>query len=100
MCTLFFAPPPTCTAFQVDLISKEDCLRLTKLLKALNPDAEVIPATDSKVDLAKVLNTGLFSFEKAARSAGWLKSLQGEMKPETEEVSGWNVPATGEGGKH
>ena len=32
-----------------------------------------------------MLDTGLFDYEKAASSAGWIRELQGEHTPETEE---------------
>jgi G3E family GTPase len=51
----------------------------------LNPEADVIPMVMGQVDLAKVLSTGLFDFEKAERAPGWLKELRGEHTPETEE---------------
>ena len=41
--------------------------------------------TRSQVPLKAVLNTGLFNYEKAASSAGWIRELQGEHTPETEE---------------
>ncbi|EIE20842.1 cobW-domain-containing protein, partial [Coccomyxa subellipsoidea C-169] len=64
-----------------------DVKRLTALLSCLNTEAEVVVTRESRVDPKAVMGTGLFSLEKAARAAGWLKTLQeGEnMKPETEE---------------
>ena len=31
------------------------------------------------------MDTGLFDYDKAANSAGWIRELQGEHTPETEE---------------
>ncbi|GAA5949712.1 hypothetical protein JCM21900_003264 [Sporobolomyces salmonicolor] len=52
---------------------------------SLNPDAAILTSVRSQIDLTKVLNTGRFSFEKSTMSAGWLKSLREEIKPEMEE---------------
>ncbi|SPO21090.1 related to Cobalamin synthesis protein [Ustilago trichophora] len=68
-----------------DLVSKEEVERITAFVRLLNPDAKIIPTTRSRVDLKEILNTNLFSYEKAALGAGWLKSLNEEIKPETEE---------------
>ncbi len=42
-------------------------------------------ATRGQVPLEYVLETGLFDYDKAASSAGWIRELQGEHTPETEE---------------
>jgi G3E family GTPase len=68
-----------------DLISSEQLDRTVSLLRALNPAAEILTSVRSKIDLSKILNTKRFSFEDAVLSAGWLKSLREEVKPETEE---------------
>ena len=72
---------------KTDLVSKEEVKRLIAFIKTLNPDAEIIPTVQSEVDLSRVIHTGRFSFEKAARSAGWLQSLQADAvhTPETLE---------------
>ena len=57
------------------------------VIKALNPDARCIETNYSDVPLTDVLNTGLFDFEKASQSAGWLKEMRGEHIPETEEYN-------------
>ncbi|MED4351936.1 GTP-binding protein [Schinkia azotoformans] len=70
---------------KVDLVDKESTLELKALLQKLNPDAKVIESTHSQVMLTDILNTGLFDFEKASQGAGWVKELNEEHTPETEE---------------
>lgn len=68
-----------------DLVSKEEVNRIKGVVKKLNPGAKVVSTVKSRLDLAEILDTRLFSYEKAALSAGWLKSLNEEISPETEE---------------
>ena len=70
---------------KIDLISQVERERLTHALRQLNRDAEIVPACFGEVALNAVLDTGKFSFEKAARAPGWLKEMRGEHTPETEE---------------
>ncbi|UJF26635.1 GTP-binding protein [Planococcus sp. 107-1] len=68
-----------------DLLSPVKTLELKQVIRSLNPDAEVIETAFTTVPLDRVLNTKLFDFEKSSHSAGWLKELNGEHIPETEE---------------
>lgn len=70
---------------KTDLVSEEDLRNLYDILHKLNPEARIIPTNHSKVDLREVIDTGLFDFEKAEASAGWIKELENEHIPETEE---------------
>lgn len=70
---------------KTDLLSPLKTLELKQVIRSLNPDAEVIETAFSIVPLDRVLNTKLFDFEKSSHSAGWLKELNGEHIPETEE---------------
>lgn len=70
---------------KIDLIAGDEIANLKAILHSLNPDAEIVPMVMGQVDLGKVLNTGLFDFEKAEQAPGWLKELRGEHVPETEE---------------
>ena len=58
-----------------------------KIIKSLNPDAELIETDFSRVPLDRVLDTGLFSLERAEMNPLWFKELNGfkEHVPETEE---------------
>ncbi|KAI0205550.1 P-loop containing nucleoside triphosphate hydrolase protein [Astrocystis sublimbata] len=68
-----------------DLVAKEEANRVKGTVKNLNPDAVVIKATKANFDIRKILDTHLFSYFKAQTSVGWLQSMRGELKPETEE---------------
>ena len=70
---------------KLDLVDDEQAQRVQAIITALNPGAEIIPTSHSKVPLNRVLNTNLFDYRKAETSAGWIRELQGEHTPETEE---------------
>ncbi len=70
---------------KVDLVSKADVARLEGILRHFNPDAQIIRATHGRVPLTTILDTGLFDFETASQSPGWLQELNGQHIPETEE---------------
>ena len=70
---------------KTDLASGDDISRLEAILRTLNTHAKIIPITQGQIDVDKVLNTGLFDFERAQQAPGWLKEMRGEHVPETEE---------------
>lgn len=70
---------------KIDLISQAEREELTAILRRLNTRARIVPMSMGAVPLEAILNTGLFDFERAAESPGWLKELRGEHVPETEE---------------
>lgn len=80
-----------------DMVTKDTCNRIERVIQKLNPTAKVLMTTQAKIDLKEILNTKMFDFEQASLGAGWLRSLfelttrevNGKMKkvpkPETEE---------------
>ena len=70
---------------KTDMVTESDLRNLYDIINKLNPDARIIPTNHSKVNLQEVINTGLFDFEKVESSAGWIKELENEHIPETEE---------------
>ncbi|MFM8834876.1 MAG: GTP-binding protein [Cytophagales bacterium] len=70
---------------KLDLINTEQLNLLKGLLMKLNPDAKLIEATNGKINPKEILNTKLFDYEKAQQAAGWIKELNNEHTPETEE---------------
>ncbi len=70
---------------KIDLAAPEQVAELEGVLRKLNPTANLIKTQNSQVDLSAIIDTGAFDMETAQQSAGWLKELQGEHTPETEE---------------
>lgn len=71
---------------KTDLVDPEHLGLLKAAINKLNPSAKIIESSYSKVDPKEILNTGLFDFEEAEQSAGWIEELnKEEHTPETEE---------------
>lgn len=69
-----------------DLISEEDLLEMEAVLRKLQPRAKIIRTVNGQVDPSEIMNTGLFDFEEASGSSGWIAELNNENHtPETEE---------------
>jgi G3E family GTPase len=71
---------------KTDLISEDHLGVLKAAIQKLNPAARILESTYSKIEPKAILNTGLFDFEEAEQSAGWIEELnKDEHTPETEE---------------
>ncbi|MFF9144878.1 GTP-binding protein [Streptomyces sp. NPDC014861] len=70
---------------KLDLVDPDEARRLRAALARLNPEARIVPAVRGRVPLEHVLGTGLFDVEKAQQAPGWVKELNGDHVPETEE---------------
>lgn len=70
---------------KTDLVSEERLQLLEGMLMKLNPEAKIIKIAHGRVDPQSILNTKLFDYDKAEQAAGWLKELNNEHTPETEE---------------
>ncbi|WP_100404361.1 GTP-binding protein [Bacillus solitudinis] len=70
---------------KIEMLAEIDRNEIFGFIRKLNTDADIIPTSFSMVDLSTILNTGKFDFEKVSQSAGWIKELNDEHTPETEE---------------
>jgi G3E family GTPase len=69
-----------------DLVDKDELEELEGVLRKLQPRAKLIRTEQGKVEPSDILNTGLFNFEEASASAGWIKEMENPVHtPETEE---------------
>jgi G3E family GTPase len=69
---------------KTDLVSATELRVLEELLSQLNPSARIIAAKHGQVAPEELLHTGLFQLDEAAGLPGWLRSLTGDIPPETE----------------
>lgn len=69
-----------------DLVQPAELDKLEGVLRRLQPEARIIRTSKGKVAPSDILNTGLFNFDKASQSAGWIRELELESHtPETDE---------------
>ncbi|MEM7227579.1 MAG: zinc metallochaperone GTPase ZigA [Planctomycetota bacterium] len=68
-----------------DLVSDEEAERLEGILHHLNPGARTLRVSQGAVDVSQVVGTGLYDEYAASQMPGWVKELNGEHTPETEE---------------
>lgn len=70
---------------KTDLVQEDVVGTLEAAIKKLNPEANIIHSQFGKIQPKEILHTGLFDFDKAQMAAGWIKELENEHTPETEE---------------
>lgn len=70
---------------KLDLVEAADADRLRAALTRLNPAARIVPAEHGRVDPPAILGTGLFDLDRAQQAPGWVRELNGDHTPETEE---------------
>ena len=70
---------------KVDEVSPEELDRIKKIIRALQPKAEILECNYGDVDFDKILYTGLFDFEKVVTSATWIRELEGHHDEDEHE---------------
>lgn len=68
-----------------DMVREEDLQELEGVLRTFQPLATIVRTEFGQISPHQILNTGLFDFETANASAGWIRELQNEHISETEE---------------
>ncbi|MGA5054955.1 GTP-binding protein [Streptomyces cellulosae] len=70
---------------KLDLVDGVSAERLRGVLARLNPGARLVETVRGQVRASDVLGTGLFDVEQAQQAPGWVRELNGDHVPETEE---------------
>jgi len=75
---------------KADLVSPEELGFLQTMLRRLNAKARIVTGEFGKVPLDQIMDTGLFSYEKASQAPGWMQEMRGIHTPETETYGFWS----------
>lgn len=70
---------------KIDKVDAETKAGIISGIRALNPKAELIECGFGKIEPKDILNTGRFDIQSAEQEPDWLKLIQNEPVPETEE---------------
>jgi G3E family GTPase len=70
---------------KVSEVKSEERNRIIDIIKHLQPAAEIIETDFSIVNLDKIINTGMFNYDRVATSAGWIREIERQATMEEEE---------------
>lgn len=62
---------------KIDEVTTEEAARIRAVIRAIQPQAQIIECNYCDVPLDKLLNTNLFDFDKVSSSATWVRVLEG-----------------------
>ncbi|MEM9791132.1 MAG: zinc metallochaperone GTPase ZigA [Planctomycetota bacterium] len=68
-----------------DLVDEAELAEVESMIRTLNADAKLIRTVNSEVALDEILGAERFDMDKAMSSPAWIKELNEEHTPETEE---------------
>lgn len=66
-------------------VTPEELTKVKKIIRALQPKANILECNYGDVDLDLILGTGQFNFEEVATSASWIAELEGDHDEDEHE---------------
>lgn len=66
-------------------VKPEELERIKRIIRTLQPGAEIIECNYADIDLKKLIHTGMFDFERVATSAGWIRGIESQVTEEEEQ---------------
>lgn len=69
-------------------VKPEELTKLKEIIRALQPQAEILECNYGDIALDKILNTNLFDFDKVATSAKWIEAIEEHEEEEDGDESG------------
>ena len=65
-------------------ISEDERAHVRAVIRAIQPQAEIIDCDYCDVPMERLVNTGLFNFDDVAGSAAWIQGVEGDVEDEEE----------------
>ena len=66
-------------------VSKDELGRIRQIVRAIQPKAEIIECNFADVPLEKLLNTGMFDFDRVATSAAWINEIENHHEDDEDD---------------
>jgi G3E family GTPase len=79
-----------------DLVRAHDLGFLKTMLRRLNAGARIVTSEFGRVPLDQIMDTGLFSYERASQAPGWLQELRGIHTPPRRTLTHSGASSTGQ----
>ena len=70
---------------KVDDVSPEELEKVRRIVRALQPKAEIIECNYGDVDFDRILDTRDFDFDRVATSAAWIAAIENEENDDQDE---------------
>lgn len=70
---------------KADEVEPKDLEKIRRIVRALQPKAEIIDCNYGDVGLEKILNTNMFDFDSVATSASWIGAIENHGGDEDED---------------
>lgn len=68
-------------------VSEDELIRIKNIIRAIQPQAQIIETNYCDVPFENILNTHLFNFDKVATSATWIREIEDATHHEHEDHS-------------
>ncbi|MEM8836006.1 MAG: GTP-binding protein, partial [Planctomycetota bacterium] len=68
-----------------DIVEEDELNQVEAMIRSLNADAKIVRTTNAEIDLREIIGTDRFDMAQAMSSPQWIKELNNEHTPETEE---------------
>ena len=70
---------------KVSEVSKDELGKVREIIRALQPKARILECDFADIDLAEIMDTGLFSYDSVAASAAWISAVEGPVEEDDDD---------------